>query len=275
MITLPIKLGATFLLNCAYTVGGSPAPLPASVASTVRDRYGNAVQSLTFAAVSGSGGTYQLSATGAQTDAWPVGNLFCDIAYTDSSGNTSITDTFAIVALPAVTNEGPLPNLDNAAFSGGGSLYSRAVPGAGGTATTTITYGGYVQPLEQTQIFFGGSVAASSSITFGSSAVGNVQSNSVVCLVTGGVANPDLTNPAQAATVVGIAFTAANSGNPLTVMTEGSITESAWTWTPGPIYCGAGGTLTQTPPTSGASIVVAQAVSSTTLEVGVHTPIML
>lgn len=123
-----------------------------------------------------------------------------------------------------------------------------------------------------------GTPGSSGAQTFASVAVGNVQSNSVVCAVAGGVANPDLTVPAQVAAICGIAATAANSGGALTVMQEGPLTESLWNWTPGPVYCAlAGGQLTQAPPSTspGAIVQVGQAISPTTLQVGIEPAILL
>lgn len=121
-----------------------------------------------------------------------------------------------------------------------------------------------------------GAPGSSGAQTFTSTAVGNVQSNSVVCSVSGGVANPDLTQSAQVAAIVGVAATAANSGGSLTVMTEGQLTEPLWNWTPGPVYCAAtGGQLTQTQPSTGAVAQVAQAISPTTIQVGIEPAILL
>ena len=112
-------------------------------------------------------------------------------------------------------------------------------------------------------------ISAPGSGTFQSTAVGNIASNTVVAATSGGVMNPSLATSTEVPAIVGIAFTAATSGNPITVMTEGQITEALWSWTPGePIYCGlAGGTLTQTAPAADAVVVVGVALSATTINV--------
>lgn len=123
-----------------------------------------------------------------------------------------------------------------------------------------------------------GAGGAGSGSSFTSTAVGNVQSNSVVCAVAGGVANPDLTQSAQVAAIVGVASTAANSGGSLTVMREGTLTEGLWNWAPGPVFCAlSGGALTQTPPTSspGAVVQVGIALSPTQVQVGIEPAILL
>ena len=123
-----------------------------------------------------------------------------------------------------------------------------------------------------------GTPGSSGAQTFESVAVGNVQSNSVVCAVDGGVANPDLTQPLQVAAICGIAATAANAGGTLTVMSEGQLTENLWNWTPGPVYCAlSGGQLTQSPPSAspGAVAQVGIAISPTTIQVGIEPAILL
>lgn len=107
--------------------------------------------------------------------------------------------------------------------------------------------------------------------TFESVAVGNVQSNTVVCAVSGGVQNPSLASSAQVSAIVGVASTAANSGGAITVMTQGVLTESLWSWIPGePVFCAlTGGALTQVAPATGAVVVVGVALSATEIRVGI------
>jgi hypothetical protein len=117
---------------------------------------------------------------------------------------------------------------------------------------------------------------STTAVTFGSTADGNVQSNTVVCATADGVANPDLTDANDVLAIVGIASTAANDGSALTVMTAGTLTESGWSWTEGPVYCAvSGGALTQTVPATGAVVQVAVATSATTVQVGVQRPAIL
>lgn len=110
---------------------------------------------------------------------------------------------------------------------------------------------------------------ASDAGSFQSTAVGNITSNTVVAATSGGVLNPSLATPTEVPAIVGVAFTSATSGNPITVMTKGQITDALWSWTPGlPLYCGvAGGALTQTAPTSGAVVQVGVALSATEINV--------
>jgi hypothetical protein len=58
---------------------------------------------------------------------------------------------------------------------------------------------------------------------------------------------------------------AAASGAAVTLAYYGLVTEPSWAWSPGPLYVGVGGLLTQTPPASGYIRLVGAAVSATTV----------
>lgn len=51
--------------------------------------------------------------------------------------------------------------------------------------------------------------------------------------------------------VLGMTTGAASAGDPVSIATAGEIVEPTWNWTPGPVFLGAGGTMTQTAPQSG------------------------
>jgi hypothetical protein len=74
---------------------------------------------------------------------------------------------------------------------------------------------------------------------------------------------------------IGITPSAAMQGAQATVQTSDVLFESGWSWTPGPIYLGAGGTLVQTPPAHGAQVQVALAMTPTRILVRIHPPIQL
>lgn len=65
-------------------------------------------------------------------------------------------------------------------------------------------------------------------------------------------------NPAHAGLPLYLTTSAALAGAAVTVVAEGEVVEGSWSWTPGPLYLGVGGLLTQTPPTSPASAFLAQ-----------------
>lgn len=108
--------------------------------------------------------------------------------------------------------------------------------------------------------------------SFNSIASGTIQSNMVVASDGAGrVYVPDLTNPSDVTRVVAIASTAGTDGQAITCKTAGQLTEVAWNWQPGPVYCAAsGGTLTQTPPETGAVLQAGVAISPTTIQVGIR-----
>lgn len=65
-----------------------------------------------------------------------------------------------------------------------------------------------------------------------------------------------------ARSVVGVTT---NAGTSLTVQFGGTLTDGSWNWSPGHVWCGANGVLTQTPPTSGAVCIVGRVVNATTI----------
>ena len=84
-----------------------------------------------------------------------------------------------------------------------------------------------------------------------------------VVVAFGGADYADPTDPDHADLVVGITTGAALSGDDVIVQAAGEMVESTWNWSPGPVWCGALGTLTQTAPTSGWSQIVATALAPT------------
>jgi len=66
-------------------------------------------------------------------------------------------------------------------------------------------------------------------------------------------ADPDDIATAQ---VIGLTVNAAGPGDELEVVLRGSVTNSSWSWAPGlPLYLGANGVLTQSPPSPAAAWV--------------------
>lgn len=97
------KRGDTFLLTCVYSVDGTPTTLPA-VRAQLRDKDGNLVQELSFAALPDVG-YYTLNATAAEAAAWPLGQLECDIQYGDPSEAVSSTPTFFVMVMKDITHD--------------------------------------------------------------------------------------------------------------------------------------------------------------------------
>lgn len=84
---------------------------------------------------------------------------------------------------------------------------------------------------------------------------------------------PNVGVSADAGKVVGISVTAAADTQPFDVLTGGEWTDAGWAWSPGPVFCGASGVLTQTPP-AGWVLEVGRALSATRLRVAVKTPFL-
>lgn len=75
--------------------------------------------------------------------------------------------------------------------------------------------------------------------------------------------------------LLGLTVTAASIGNPINVQRTGAVDNSGWAWTPGRVYLGAGGALTQTPATGGNDVLIGRAVSATRLLLDIQDPIDL
>jgi hypothetical protein len=83
---------------------------------------------------------------------------------------------------------------------------------------------------------------------------------------------PSLSTPSDAGRVVGMSVSAATTGNSFATITRGEWMDAGWAWVPGPIFCGATGALTQTPP-AGWVLEVGRAVSATRALIEIKTPL--
>lgn len=75
-------------------------------------------------------------------------------------------------------------------------------------------------------------------------------------------------NPGHLAAPLWVTATAAGTGGEIEFVVIGLMTEPSWSWTPGPVYLGVNGVLTQTPPAAPAAAFLAQvgfATSATSL----------
>lgn len=75
--------------------------------------------------------------------------------------------------------------------------------------------------------------------------------------------------------LLGISLTAGVAGNPINVQRFADITDSAWGWTPGRVYLGVSGALTQTPAADGFDVLIGSAVSATRITLNLQDPIHL
>jgi hypothetical protein len=85
----------------------------------------------------------------------------------------------------------------------------------------------------------------------------------------GALFHPDLLNDAHAGQCIGIALQSGDAPAPLLVRAHGQISEASWSWSPGVVWCGADGQLTQTPSASGWLLQVARVITPTTISVDI------
>jgi hypothetical protein len=86
----------------------------------------------------------------------------------------------------------------------------------------------------------------------------------------------DNTISSHANKVLGMTTGAIVEGGTATVKTEGEITESSWSWTlDTPIWLSTNGLMTQTPPTTGFSLIIGFPISATKLFIDLREPIFL
>lgn len=75
--------------------------------------------------------------------------------------------------------------------------------------------------------------------------------------------------------LLGITLTAADLGSPVNVQRSGVLDDSNWAWTPGRVWLGIDGALTQTPPAEGFDVLIGAAVSATRITLNLTDPIEL
>jgi len=83
-------------------------------------------------------------------------------------------------------------------------------------------------------------------------------------------------DPDGADACAGITLQAGDKGAELVVMASGVLEDSSWSWRDrDPIYCGTDGRLTQTPPETGFSQIVALPLTATKILVKIHEAIII
>lgn len=104
-------------------------------------------------------------------------------------------------------------------------------------------------------------------------ASGSISALRAVVADGGNARYPDTSDAADAGAVVGISVTAASSGGAVVVVASGKWADAGWSWMAGPVFCGASGVLTQTPPTGWVQ-EIGRALSATELLINVQTPFL-
>lgn len=97
------KRGDTMLLTVTYKVDGTPTSIASiDIASQIRTQSGALIDSMVVTKSESSTGVFTLAPTNSDTSNWPIGNLLCDIEFTQS-GNIRSTETFGIVVVEEIT----------------------------------------------------------------------------------------------------------------------------------------------------------------------------
>jgi len=73
--------------------------------------------------------------------------------------------------------------------------------------------------------------------------------------------------------ILGLAVSAGQTGAQISVQRSGTVTDSGWFWAYGRVYLGANGQLTQTPPSSGFSVLIGFAATATSINLSINDPI--
>jgi hypothetical protein len=92
----------------------------------------------------------------------------------------------------------------------------------------------------------------------------------------GKVGYVDPGDPAQAHAAIGLTMGAAADGASINVQFSGEMSEPSWSWTANqPIFAGANGIPTQTPPATGFQAAIGVAISATAMVIQIKSPIVL
>jgi hypothetical protein len=96
-----------------------------------------------------------------------------------------------------------------------------------------------------------------------------------VVRATSGIIYPvDLAEALHAEQVIGVATQSVTTiGHDVVVRTSGPLSDNAWNWQPGAVFCGADGVLTQDPATTGWLLQVARVIDAQTIDIDIETPI--
>jgi len=117
----------------------------------------------------------------------------------------------------------------------------------------------------------GGTTAPVTPATTYPNAAHDLSAHRVVILTGSGVDYPNLANVENGDAILGITTSSAVTGSPAAYQFEGTMMDPSWSWTVGPIFCGASGVLTQTPPLTGQWLrQVGSAVGPNTIEINLY-----
>lgn len=101
-----------------------------------------------------------------------------------------------------------------------------------------------------------------------------VQGLRVVRALAGVIYPVDQADDTHASQVIGLALQSVTViGSDVNVQLSGPVTDSSWNWSPGFLFCGADGALTQASPDTGWLLQVARVISADTIDIDLSYPI--
>lgn len=101
-----------------------------------------------------------------------------------------------------------------------------------------------------------------------------VQSLRLVRSQNGTIYPVDTAQPDDGAAVIGLALQSVTTiGNTVDVQRAGQVTNSSWAWSPGVVWCGPDGTLTQNPSATGWLMQAGRVITATTIDIELEQPI--
>lgn len=198
---------------------------------------------------------------------WPDGTVVQESQIRQSTGTGSTGN--AVATLWKLIREIPL-NIQRVAALAGAGFTTRDAEGNWRQRAITAGEGITVENGDGTD------GAPTVSITPATrTAAGTVSALRVIFESAAGVSHLDPTNDAQVAALIGISTTSADPGGTVEYQFDGDLDDSGWSWSPGFVYAGPDGSLTQTPPADGWEIVVGYAPLPTRINLTFDEPVKL
>lgn len=94
----------------------------------------------------------------------------------------------------------------------------------------------------------------------------------VVVAEDGAARYPDIDDTTDALRAIGITVNAADDAADVRVRTDGELVDASWAWTPGVVWCGADGVLTQSIPATGWLLEVGRVAAPDRIVIDLQTP---
>lgn len=120
-----------------------------------------------------------------------------------------------------------------------------------------------------------GPVGPGGSPTVTATAARALSGHRALILTASGADYPDLATAGDGERIVGLSTGAAALGGTVTLQLGGEMVESSWSWTPGPVFAGDDGVLTQSPPSGAWLRQVAVAFAPTRMVIDLRPSILL